>query len=120
MAVIVATNRNQLGVFTPTQTTLTASDTLTFDVNKSQTLIITNTTVGAVGPITIVGDSASGTLPVDGTGGTFDASVPYELSASLAAGDQVQVNLSTIAKRLAGTTVTVAGGTATTAALMEN
>lgn len=120
MAVIAATNRNQSGVFTPTQTTLTASDTLTYNESAQPTLILVNTTASPVGPVTIVGDGADATLDVVGTGGTFDASTPYELSASLPVDGQVQINLKTISKRLAGTVVTVAGGTGLTAVLMEN
>lgn len=119
MPAVTGTSLNQSGVFTPTQVTLDGStDTLVFDANKNQVLTIFNPTVGAVGPVTITGDANDAAYPVPGSDRTVDNTTPLELSASLAAGGQVSVKLSTIKERLNGA-VTIAGGATLVATLEE-
>lgn len=58
MAAIASINVVETGNFTATPTTLTASDTITFDTRKKQVLVVANATGSSV------------TLKIDGDGGT--------------------------------------------------
>ncbi len=114
MAAITATSMAGLGVRAVTITTLGASDTLTYDATKVQTLIFNNVTAGALTP-KIDGDGGT-TVNVDGLG-SIDVSAGLTL-ASIAAGDSVAVRLKTISGYVAGV-VTVTGGTGIEAQLLE-
>lgn len=94
-----------IGAFSATESTLTASDTITVSPGKCQLLALRNATAGA---LTVVIDGADGTtvsIPGYGT-----ASVAAGYSISLAAGEQKAVILSTISMFLQGV-VTITGGT---------
>lgn len=94
------------GAFTPTENTLTSSDTLTFDQTKKQLLLLRNPTGGSL-TATIDGDGGT-TVAVDGLGAV---SVASGLGIAVPAGETRAVVLSSIRHYLSGTvTVTGASG----------
>lgn len=114
MATITATDMTGSGDRAVTVTTLTASDTFTFNANRDPVLVLDNVTAGSL-TVNIDGDGAT-TVPVSGAG-SFDISAGYSTSA-IAPGAKVAIPLSTIAKYLAGT-IAVTGGSGIEAALLE-
>ncbi len=113
MATIASTNSRQIGVFTPTQTTLTSSDVLPYDATKSQLLVLINQTAST---ITATIDGADGTsVPVDGLG---SVSVSAGLSIAVPANEIRMVRLQSIRSYLQGV-VTVTGATGMRAQLIE-
>lgn len=97
------------------KTTLTASDTLTFDPMTDQILYLHNITGLAV-TVTIDGDTGT-TVPVPDTGETFDVATGKEIP--LAADDLVAVRLASISAYLSGT-VSITGGLGVSAWITTN
>lgn len=114
MATITATDMTGSGDRVVTFTTMTASDTLTFNANREPVLVLDNVTAGAL-TVTIDGDGAT-TVPVAGVG-SVDVSAGY-ITSSIAAGARVAIPLNTIAKYLPGI-IAVTGGSGIEAALLE-
>jgi len=114
MANIVSTTLQGAGSRVVTRTTLTSSDTFTYNQNKGAILILDNVTAGA---LTVNIDGAGGsTVPVPGIG---DISVTAGFStASIAAGACVAIPLDSIFQYLQGV-ITVTGGTGIKATLVE-
>lgn len=114
MANIVSTTLQGLGVRLVTRTTLTASDTFTYNQGREAVLILDNITAGA---LTVNIDGAGGTtVPVPGIG---DVSVASGLSTgSIAAGACVAIPLDTVFQYLQGV-IAVTGGTGIRATLLE-
>lgn len=112
MALLTNTSLKPGGVITPTDNTLTASDTISWDQNvPNAILVLRNGTAGALSP-TIVGSQASAAYPVDGVG-------PQNLSAGIAvgsipAGQTRVIPLDSRRQYLQGT-ITITGGTGLTA-----
>jgi hypothetical protein len=96
-----------------TETTLTASDTLTYVRNAQQLLILKNGTAGAL-TVNIDGDGAT-TVGVAGVG-SVDVSSGFSTGA-IAAGAAVAIPLDSIRSYLSGV-VTVTGGAGITATLL--
>jgi hypothetical protein len=100
------TASGQIGAFTATESTLSASDTITVLPGKTQLMVLRNATAGSL------------TLNIDGAGGTtLDVlgygvvSLASGLNIVLAAGEQKAVILSTINSFLQGVvTLTGASG----------
>ncbi len=118
MAVIAQTNgvkgKNSAGPVNLTRTTLTASDTLTFQRGADQSLMLYNTTASPV-VITMLG-TAPTPLSVDGYGGTIDTSAGK--AVTVPASGLTLVELDDIWAFLTGTNVvTLTGGTGVVAAL---
>lgn len=91
MAAISSIDASQAGAFAAAITTLSASDTITFDPTKKQLLVLTNTTGGA---LTATIDGADGTtVAVEGIG---NVSVASGLAIAVPAGESRAVVLSTI------------------------
>jgi len=117
MALIVPTvlSASSLVDFTDSpETTLTASDTITYNPSKVQVMLLTNTTAGAL------------TLTIDGDGGT-SVNVPGIGAVSVAAGKTVvipattgskAITLSTISAFMKGT-VTLTGAVGAKIRLLE-
>lgn len=114
MATITSTTLQGLGVRTATRTTLTASDTFTYNQGRDAILILDNVTAGA---LTVTIDGAGGTtVPINGIG---DVSVAAGYSTgSIAAGACVAIPLDTIFQYLQGT-IAVTGGSGIRATLLE-
>ena len=114
MANIVSTTLQGAGSRVVTRTTLTASDTFTFNQNKDAVLILDNVTAGA---LTVTIDGAGGTtVPVAGIG---DVSVASGFSTgSIGAGVCVAIPLDSIFQYLQGV-IAVTGGTGIKATLVE-
>jgi H+/Cl- antiporter ClcA len=106
MAVITETLLTGTGAREVIETTLGASDTLTFKSGSNQVLTIRNDTAGAITP-NIVGDSAT-TVSVSGYG-SVDVSGGYT-TPSIAVGETFGIPLDSIRKYLSGDVVTVTGG----------
>lgn len=106
MAAIASINAQVAGSFTAALTTLTASDTITFDPRKRQLLVLRNPTGGSL------------TLNIDGDGGTTvtfpglpNVSVASGFSIVVPASESRAVVLSTIAAYCQGVvTLTGASG----------
>jgi hypothetical protein len=114
MANIVSTTLQGLGVRTVTRTTLTASDTFTYNQGREALLILDNVTAGA---LTVNIDGADGTtVPVAGIGNVSVAS--GFTTGSIAAGACVAIPLDTIFQYLQGV-IAVTGGTGIKATLVE-
>lgn len=91
MAAITSIDASQAGAFAAAITTLSASDTITFDPTKKQLLVLRNTTAGL---LTCTLDGADGTtVAVEGIG---SVSVASGLAIPVAAGQSVAVVLSTV------------------------
>ena len=114
MATIAATDMRGYGEKAVTVTTLTASDTFTYNSGKRPVLILNNVTAGAL-TVNIDGDGAS-TVSVAGAG-SFDISTGYD-TGSIAAGDVVAIPLDSIRQYLQGT-IAVTGGSGIEASLLE-
>ena len=99
MTAIAQTNIKAGGRVNIEPTTLTASDTFTYQSGANQYLVIENTTASAVTP-SVVGSAASSALFVP-TYGTIDISGAYELGA-IPAGEFQITPLDSIRLRLAG------------------
>ena len=113
MATIASTNSRQVGVFTPTTTTLTSSDVLPYDSAKTQLLVLSNQTAGS---ITATIDGADGTsVTVDGLG---SVSVASGLAITIPQNEIRMVRLQSIRNYLQGV-VAVTGGTGLRAQLLE-
>lgn len=113
MAAIPSTSTQQQGDFVVAKITLGASDTLTYTQNSGQYLVLENTTGS---PITATIDGSGGaTVPIPGTGATFDVSTGK--AVVVAAGTIRAVKLDTISAYLQGT-VAVTGGTGLTAYIL--
>lgn len=116
MAVIALTN-GVTGASLPatlTQTTMTSSDTLTYQFGAKQYLLLVNPT-GSLITVTLTGSAGTAAVPVPGVGNvaaTGGKAVP------VAANSSVVLNLDNYTYWLAGTgTVTLTGGTGALAAL---
>lgn len=111
IASVVATG--QIGTFAATESTLTASDTITISQGKEQLLVLRNGTAGSL------------TATIDGDGGTT-ANIPGLGSVSvaagypivLAAGESKAVRLASISLYCQGT-VYITGGTGLKATLFD-
>lgn len=114
MATIKATSMQGAGKRAVTLTTMTASDTLTYNPNQGQILILRNTTAAALTPV--IDGAGSTTYPVQGIG-SVDVSTGYAVG-SIAAGTEVAIPLDTIRAYLAGV-ITITGGTGLSASLLE-
>ncbi len=97
-----------------TRTTMTASDTLTYNPTKNPVLILDNVTAGA---LTVTIDGSGGTVvPVGGIG---DVSVAAGYATpSIAAGVVHAIPLNSISAYLQGT-IAITGGTGIKASLLE-
>ena len=113
MATIVSTDMKGSGAKTVTETTLTASDTFTYQPRTNQLLYLKNNTGGAL-TVVIDGDGAT-TVGVDGVG-SIDISSGYS-TESIADGVTMAIPLDTIRKYLKGT-IAVTGGTGIIASLL--
>ena len=114
MATITATDMTGSGEREVTYTTLTASDTFTYNEAKNPVLVIYNDTAGAITPNI---DGASGTtVPVAGIG-AVDVSGGYTLR-SIGVGEYFAIPLKTIKYYLQGT-ITMTGGDGAECALLE-
>lgn len=106
MAVITNTNISGTGETLVTETTLGASDTLTYLTGRSQLLTLRNATAGALTP-NIDGDAANTAYPIKGAA-PVDLSAGYT-TASIGVGEVVSIYLDTINLYLEGT-ITITGG----------
>lgn len=116
MAVITQTNgvSTSNGPINVTRTTLTASDTLTYQFGGAQVLELYNTTASPV-VVTLVGSAPTPVTP-DGYGGTVSTSAGK--AVTVPASGWTVLSLDTISAFLAGSgTVTATGGTGVIAAL---
>lgn len=114
MATIVPTSVQGSGVRTVTRTTLTASDTFTYNANGKAVLILDNVTAGA---LTVTIDGADGTtVPVAGIG-PISVAAGYSTGA-IAAAACVAIPLDSIDQYLKGV-IAVTGGTGIKATLIE-
>ena len=106
MAAIANINANVEGAFAAVISTLTASDTITYDRTKKQLAVFRNPTGGS---LTVTIDGADGTtVPVSGVG---NVSVASGLAIAVPAGESRAVVLSTIRHYLSGVvTMTGASG----------
>ncbi len=103
MAAIASINAGQVGAFSATPATLSASDTITFDSGKKQLAVFRN---GTGGSLTAKIDGADGaTVTVPGLG-TVSVASGYDIV--LAAGESKAVVLSTISAYCQGV-VTISG-----------
>ena len=114
MATIVATDMTGSGEREVTFTTLTASDTFTYNESKNPVLVIYNDT-GA--PITPNIDGSGATTVLVAGIGSVDVSGGYEFG-SIADGEYFAIPLKTINKYLSGT-IAMTGGDAAECALLE-
>lgn len=114
MATIAATSMTGSGQRTVTETTLTSSDTFTYNESANPILVLRN---GTGGGLTVTIDGAGGTtVPVDGIG---DVSVTAGYSTgSIGAGVVKAIPLKTIRHYLQGA-IAVTGGTGISASLLE-
>lgn len=112
IASIVATG--VIGAFAATETTLTASDTITIARGKCQLLTLRNNTGGAL-TIKIDGDAGT-SVNIPGYGSGIDVSGGYQIQ--LADGAQKAVILSTISMWTGGT-VSIKDGTGATVQLFD-
>lgn len=114
MANIVSSSMQGSGVRTLTRTTLTASDTFTYNQSASPVLILDNVTAG---PLTVTIDGADGTtVPVQGIG-SVSVAAGYATGA-IAAGACVAIPLQSVDQYLKGI-IAVTGGTGIKATLIE-
>lgn len=113
MAAIASIDASQNGVFTAAITVLSADDTITFNKNKKQLLILRNTTAGS---LTAILDGSTGTtVSVPGLG-VVDVSTG--LSIVLAAGVSKAVVLSSVSAYCSGV-VHITGAAACTVQLFD-
>ena len=114
MATIAATSMTGSGARELTETTMTSSDTFTYNSGKDATLILRNATGGALTPNF---DGDGGTTKAVAGIGSVDVSSGLTLG-SIAAGEVWAIPLDTISAYLQGT-ITVTGGTGIVAVLLE-
>jgi len=113
MAAISSIDATVAGAFTAPITTLSASDTITFDARRKQLLVFRNTTGGS---LTATIDGADGTtVTVPGIG---SVSVAAGLAIAVPAGESRAVVLSTIREYCRGV-VTISGASTLTAQLFN-
>lgn len=113
MAAIASINAQQVGAFASAITTLSASDTITFDATKKQLLVFRNTTAGS---LTVTIDGADGTtVSVPGIG---SVSVASGLAIVVGIGLSVAVVLDTVRYYCQGV-VTMSGASGLTAQLFD-
>ena len=113
MAAIASINARQAGAFSAPISTLSSSDTITFDGGKLQLLVFRNTTAGS---LTATIDGADGTtVAVPGIG---SVSVASGLAIVVPAGESRAVVLSTIRHYCQGV-VTITGAATMTAQLFD-
>lgn len=113
MAVIAETSTNVAGPFTPTNTVLSAADTLVY--SSGQTLIMYNVTASPV--VVTIDGSAGTTVVVPNTGGTT-LSVASGLAITVPANGFKVVSLDKVTAFLQGT-VAVTGGVGVEAILLK-
>lgn len=114
MATIVSTSLQGSGVRTVNRTTLTASDTFTYNASGDAVLILDNVTAG---PLTVTIDGADGTtVPVAGIG-SISVAAGYTTGV-IAASACVAIPLNSIDQYLKGV-IAVTGGTGIKATLIE-
>lgn len=117
MAAITQSSTLGAGKLTITPTTLSASDTLTFNQGVNQTLVLHNGTAGSLTP-TITGSTAPSAYNAPGGPIGANLSTGYAVGA-IAAGASRLIKLDTIANYLHGT-ITITGGTGITAFLLAD
>lgn len=106
MAAIASINARQHGAFAAALTTLTASDTITYDDRFTNFLVIRNPTGGSL-TLNIDGDGG-GTVNAPGLG---PVNVGSGFSIAIPAGEARAINLATISQYLRGVvTLTGASG----------
>lgn len=116
MPALTSTSARAGGVITPTENTLTASDTFTWDQSiPGAVLILRNGTGGALSP-TINGNQASAAIPVRGFGSVSAAG--GLAVGSIPAGQTRIIPLDSRKEFLQGT-ITITGGTGITATLLQ-
>lgn len=103
-----------IGVFGATESTLTASDTITVAPGKCQLLALRNPTAGSL-TVAIKGADVT-TASIPGYGGAVSLAAGYQIT--LAANEQKAVILSTISLYLQGV-VSITGGTGIKAQLFD-
>lgn len=113
MATIVATTHSTTGTYTPTVTTLGASDTFTFKPNVRQVLELVNPTGGN---ITVTLDGAGGTSVSKQGVGAIDVSAGKSFTVN--ASSRLSIPLNLYSDYLQGV-IAVTGGTGLTAVLLE-
>jgi hypothetical protein len=114
MANIVATSMQGAAARAVARTTMTSSDTLTFNAGRNALLVLDNTTAGA---LTVLIDGSGGTtVPVAGIG-SVDVSAGYS-TGSIAAGAIVAIPLDSISAYLQGV-IAITGGVGIKASLLE-
>lgn len=108
MALLTNTSLKPGGIITPTDNTLTASDTISWDQNTPNALLVLrNPTAGALSP-TITGSTASASIAVSGYG-TVSAAAGLAVG-SIAAGATRVIPLDSRREYLQGT-ITITAGT---------
>jgi hypothetical protein len=113
MTAIASIDASQNGVFTAAIATLTADDTITFNKNKKQLLVLRNTTAG---PLTATIDGSTGTT-VNAPGvGVVDVSAG--LAIVVVAGQSKAVVLSSVSAYCQGV-VHITGAAGLTAQLFD-
>lgn len=115
MATIAPTNCSGSGVKTVIETTMTASDTLTYIPGAGQILRLRNVTAGA---LTVTIDGADGVSQTYPEGGVVNYAAGFSTGSIAATTGDVLVKLDTIPGYLAGT-VTLTGGTGIKASLLN-
>jgi hypothetical protein len=114
MATIVSTSAQGSGARTVNRTTLTSSDTMTYNASAKSLLILDNVTGGA---LTVTIDGADGTtVPVQGVG-SISVAAGYSTGA-IAAAACIAIPLDSIDQYLKGV-ITITGGTGIKATLIE-
>lgn len=108
MPLLTNTSLRAGGIITPTDNTLTASDTISWDQNTPNAiLVLRNGTAGALSP-TITGSQASAAIPVTGFG-SVSAAAGLAVG-SIPAGQTRTIPLDSRREFLQGT-ITITGGT---------
>lgn len=113
MAAITAIPVSQTDFFASAVTTLSSSDTLTYDPSKKQLLVLRNTTAGSL-TLTIDGDAGTSV----GVPGVGSVSVSSGVNVTVGAGASKSVMLSSISAYLQGV-VTLTGASGMTAQLFN-
>lgn len=114
MATIAATSMTGTGAREITVTTMTSSDTFTYNAGKDPVLVLNN---ASGGPLTVTIDGDGGTTKAVAGIGAVDVSSGYA-TAEIADGEVYAIPLNTISAFLQGT-IAVTGGTGISASLLE-
>jgi hypothetical protein len=115
MPVLNSTSVRNGGIVTPTETTMTASDTFVWNAQiPGAILILRNGTAGALSPV-ITGSLASAAIPVNGFGTVSAASLAV---GSIPAGQTRIIPLDSRREFLQGV-ITITGGTGITATILQ-